>query len=102
MVTTADPASIRLSQERFQFLERLGLGKRVGVLLNRFANHASLAAGRVSTEIGAPVLAEFDFDDRKVQDSIRNGELFDPNTNAARQIRKMSAKLVFDLVRETV
>jgi pilus assembly protein CpaE len=102
LVTTSDPASLALAKERYQFLEKLGLGKRTGILLNRFANHVNLPAARVSAEIGSTVLAEFDFDDRKVQEAIRTGKLFDPSTPAAKQIRRISERLVWDLVHATV
>lgn len=102
LVTTTDPASLRLTQERFHFLERLGLGKRAGLLVNRFANHASLSASRISAETGVPVLAEFDFDDRKIQESIRTGTRFDPGTSLGRSILKMSEKLVWNLVRDGI
>jgi len=98
LVTTTDAASLRLTQERFQFLERLGLSKRVGLLVNRFVNHPPMSAARISTETGVPVLAEFDFDDRKIQESIRNGERFAPGTALARQIRKMCDKLFWDCI----
>jgi pilus assembly protein CpaE len=102
LVTTTDPASLRLTQDRFHFLERLGLGKRVGLLVNHFVHHSSMSANRIATETGVPVLAEFDFDDRKVQEAIRNGIRFETASPVVRQIYKMSEKLVWDLVNETV
>lgn len=102
VVTTTDPASLRLTQDRFQFLERIGLGKRAGLLVNRFVNHPPISAARISSETGVPVLAEFDFDDRKVQESIRNGVRFESGTALARQISKVCDKLFWDLMREVV
>jgi Flp pilus assembly CpaE family ATPase len=102
LVTTTDPASLRLVQDRFQFLERLGMGKRVGLLVNKFANYQTMSPSRISAETGVPVLAEFDFDDRKIQDAIRTGTRFESGSNLGRQIRKACDKLVWEHVRQAV
>jgi pilus assembly protein CpaE len=94
LVTSMDPNSISLTRERYQLMETMGLGRRTGVLLNRFPQHVAIAAGRVANEVGAPVLAEFDFDDRKVLHAMSSGSMFEAGTGTSRQIRKMAHKLV--------
>jgi pilus assembly protein CpaE len=94
LVTSMDPNAIQLTRERYQLLETMGLGRRTGILLNRFPHHVSIAASRVANEVGAPVLAEFDFDDRRVLQAMTNGSMFESGTSTSRQIRKMAQKLV--------
>jgi pilus assembly protein CpaE len=96
LVTSMDPNALQLSRERYQLLDTMGLGRRVGVLLNRFPQHVGIAANRVSNEIGAPVLAEFDFDDRKVLSAMSHGIMFESGTATSRQIRKMAQKLIHE------
>ncbi|BDC52155.1 hypothetical protein F183_A44700 [Bryobacterales bacterium F-183] len=96
LVTSSDPGAIQLATERFRFLEKLGIGRRTGLLYTRFPGQVAVSSARIAAEVGAPVLAEINFDDRKVSEAMRAGRLFDQSTSTARHIRKVAQKLVWE------
>ncbi len=96
LVTSTDPGALQLSRERFRFLERIGLGRRAGVLLNRLPGHSSVNTARVGVEIGAPVIAEFDFDERRALEAMGANRLFDERASLSRHIQRVSQKLVWE------
>lgn len=102
LVATSDPGAIQLATERFRFLDKLGIGRRTGLLYNRLPGHTAMSSSRLAAEIGAPVLAEINFDDRKVSEAMRAGRLFEQSTSTARQIRKVAQKLVWEPATEVM
>lgn len=102
LVTSSDPGAIQLATERFRFLEKLGIGRRTGVLYNRFPGQVAISPARIAAEIGAPVLAEINFDDRKVGEAMRAGRLFEQSTSTARHIRKVAQRLVWEPATEVM
>lgn len=99
LVASTDPGTLQLSQNRMQFLEQIGLGRRVQVLLNRLANHDATPPARVATAIGAPVVAEFNFAERELLDAISKGEQFDRRASIARHIQRSAQKLVWEIAK---
>ena len=76
-----------------RLLEQFDLGKRVGILVNRFPDRLSITSARIQDEIGAPVVAEFEFHDRKVQEALAHAKLVPPDSSTGRQIRKAAHQL---------
>ena len=96
LVCCTDLCSIRLAQERMRLLEQFDLHKRVGVLVNRFPDRLSISSSRIAEEIGAPVVGEFEFDDRKVQDALANGKLVNPDSSTGKQMHKAAQRLCLE------
>ena len=96
LVCCTDLCSIRLAQERMRLLEQFDLGKRVGILVNRFPDRLSISSTRISDEIGAPVVGEFEYEDRKVQDSLSHGKLVSPDSSTGKQLHKAAQRLCMD------
>lgn len=96
LVCCTDLCSIRLAQERMRLLEQFDLHKRVGILVNRFPDRLSISTSRISDEIGAPVLGEFEYEDRKVQDAMANGKLLSPDSSTGKQFHKSAVRLCLE------
>ena len=79
-----------------RLLEQFDLHKRVGVLVNRFPDRLSISSSRIAEEIGAPVVGEFEFDDRKVQDALANGKLVSPDSSTGKQMQKAAQRLCLE------
>jgi pilus assembly protein CpaE len=96
LVVQTDLLSMRLAQERLQLLERFDLAKRTMVLVNRFADRLPLSSGKIAEEVGAPVFAEFEFDDKRVQDALANGKLVNPDSSVGKQLHRAAKRLCWD------
>jgi pilus assembly protein CpaE len=96
LVCCTDLCSVRLAQERMRLLEQFDLSKRVGVLVNRFPDRLSISSSRIADEIGAPVVGEFEYEDRKVQDALANGKLVSPDSSTGKQLQKMAQRLCWE------
>ena len=96
LVCCTDLCSIRLAQERMRLLEQFDLDKRVGILVNRFPDRLSISTSRISEEIGAPVVGEFEYEDRKAQDALANGKLVSPDSSTGKQIHKAAQRLCLE------
>ncbi len=99
LVASSDPGALQLSQARVQFLEQIGLGRRVNVLLSRFNQQDTMPPARVATEIGAPVVAEFNFNERDLLETISKGRPFDGKAPIARHIQRSAQKLIWEITR---
>jgi len=96
LVTSTEPGAIQLARERFEFLDRLGLSRRVRLLLNRFAGSASASTQRIASDIGTQVAAEYDYDDRRVIDSMNAMKPFDQRIPISRHIAQTASKLIWE------
>ena len=96
LVCCTDLCSIRLAQERMRLLEQFDLSKRVGILVNRFPDRLSISSSRIAEEIGAPVVGEFEYEDRKVQDSLAHGKLVSPDSSTGKQLHKAACRLCWE------
>ena len=96
LVCCTDLCSIRLAQERMRLLEQFDLGRRVGILVNRFTDRLSISTGRIADEIGAPVVGEFEYEDRKVQDALAHGKLVSPDSSTGKQLYKAAQRLCLE------
>jgi pilus assembly protein CpaE len=96
LVVQTDLLSLQLAQERLKLLERFDLSKRTMLLVNRFADRLSLSTSKIAEEVGAPVAAEFEFDDKKVQDALANGKLVSPDSSVGKQLHKAAKRLCWE------
>jgi pilus assembly protein CpaE len=96
LVCCTDLCSIRLAQERMRLLEQFDLAKRVGILVNRFPDRLSISSSRISEEIGAPVVGEFEYEDRKVQDALAHGALISPDSSTGKQLHRAAQRLCWE------
>ena len=96
LVCCTDLCSIRLAQERMRLLRQFDLDKRVGVLINRFPDRLSISSTRIAEEVGAPVVGEFEYEDRKVQEALANGKLLSPDSSTGKQLQKAAQRLCLE------
>lgn len=101
LVCSTDLCSMRLAKERMRLLEQFDLAKRVGILVNRFPDRLSVSSSRISEEIGAPVVGEFEYEDRKVQDALANGKLVSFDSSTGKQLQKAAQRLCWEPIRRT-
>ena len=87
---------MRLAQERLRLLERFDLAKRTMLLVNRFADRLSISTNQIAEEVGAPVIAEFEFDDKKAQESLARGKLVSPDSSVGKHIAKSVKRLCWE------
>lgn len=102
LVVQTDLLSLRLAQERLRLLDRFDLAKRTAVLVNRFADRLSLSTSKIAEEVGAPVAAEFEFDDKKVQDALANGRLVSPDSSVGKQLHKAAKRLCWEPIQRSL
>ena len=96
LVVQTDLLSMRLAQERLRLLERFDLAKRTMLLVNRFADRLSISTNKIAEEVGAPVIAEFEFDDKKAQESLARGKLVSPDSSVGKHIAKSVKRLCWE------
>ena len=102
LVCCTDLCSIRLAQDRMRLLEQFDLAQRVGILVNRFPDRLSISTNRISDEVGAPVVGEFEFEDRKVQDALSHGKLVSPDSSTGKQMHKAAHRLCWEPVKRNL
>jgi Flp pilus assembly CpaE family ATPase len=66
-------ASLHLAREKLQYLQKMGLGDRVRLLLNRYSRKSSILPSEVEEVVGAPVMMTFPNDYACVVDAMTEG-----------------------------
>ena len=74
VVCTPEIASLHLAREKLQYLQRMDLGDRACVLLNRYVKKSSVTPAEVEQIIGAPVEIAFPNDYTRVNRAIHEGK----------------------------
>lgn len=96
MVITPDLNALRLAQERVQFLKSMDLAQRVALIVNRVPDSLSISASRLENEIGCPVAAEFDFEDRKIREALIRGQMIAEQSSLGKHIQRMAERICWD------
>jgi pilus assembly protein CpaE len=73
LVCTPELASLHLAREKLQYLNKMGLGDRVRLLLNRYSRRSSILPSEVEEVVGAPVMMTFPNDYACVVDAMTEG-----------------------------
>ncbi len=94
LVATPEPMGLYMAREDMQLFEQLGLGHRVGLVLNRFNPKSRLEPEEAAHSVGAPLAAVIPNDYRAAQFAFRSGQPMAPQSVAGSAIRCFARSLV--------
>jgi pilus assembly protein CpaE len=94
VVCTPEVASLHLAREKLQYLQRMDLGDRACVLLNRYAKRSSITPAEVEQIVGAPVQITFANDYARVARAIQEGKGVDPNSEFGKSCAELGAYML--------
>jgi pilus assembly protein CpaE len=94
LVCTPELASMHLAREKLQFLQRMDLGDRVRVLLNRYIKRTSISPAEVEQVVGAPVMMTFSNDYLRVGRAIQEGGSVDQASELGRAYKDLAAQML--------
>lgn len=94
LVCTPEVASLHLAREKLQYLQRMDMGDRVRVLLNRFSKKTSILPSEVEQVVGAPVMMTFPNDYTRVAQAITNGTSVDSGSEIGRACDELASRMV--------
>lgn len=81
LVTTPEIPSLHLAREKLQFLQNIGLGGRVALILNRYPRRHVISPQEVAEVVGAPVTAVLPNDYQGVQQALARATCVSPNSD---------------------
>jgi MinD-like ATPase involved in chromosome partitioning or flagellar assembly len=84
LVCTPELASLHLAREKLQYLQKMGLGDRVRLLLNRYSRNSSIQPSDVEEVVGAPVMMTFPNDYARVLEAMTEGTAVPAASNLGR------------------
>ena len=85
---------MHLAREKLQFLQRMDLGDRVRVLLNRYIKRTSISPAEVEQVVGAPVMMTFSNDYLRVGRAIQEGGSVDQASELGRAYKELAAQML--------
>lgn len=94
LVCTTEVASLHLAKEKLDYLQRMDLGGRVHLLLNRYVKRAGITPADVEQIVGAPVMMTFPNDYTRVSRSIQAGKSVDSDSELGRSFSKFGQQMV--------
>ena len=94
LVCTTEVSSLHLAKEKLQYLQRMDLGDRVHVLLNRYIRKSGVQPDEVEQIVGAPVMVTFPNDYSRVAKSIQAGRSIDADSELGRSCARLGEQLL--------
>jgi pilus assembly protein CpaE len=94
LVCTPELSSLHLAREKLQYLQRMDLGDRVRVLLNRYAKRTSISPAEVEQVVGAPVMMTFANDYAKVARAIQEGGAIEQTCELGRGCAELAGHML--------
>jgi pilus assembly protein CpaE len=94
LVCTPELSSLHLAREKLQYLQRMDLGDRVRVLLNRYVKRTSIAPAEVEQVVGAPVMMTFANDYAKVAKAIQEGSSIEQGCELGRSCAELAGHML--------
>ena len=94
LVCTTEVSSLHLAKEKLQYLQRMDLGNRVQVLVNRYIRKSGVPPAEVEQIVGAPVLMTFPNDYSRVAKSIQAGSSIDADCELGRSCARLGEQLL--------
>ena len=87
LVCTPEIPSLHLAREKYQFLEKLELGDRVTILLNRTTKRPVISSEQIQSLLGLPVTLSLPNDYMGVHRALTAGQAVDPKSDLGRQYK---------------
>jgi pilus assembly protein CpaE len=94
LVCTPEVSSLHLAREKMIYLQRMDLGDRVAILVNRHGKRGDFAPSDVESLVGAPVLMSFPNDYRSVALAISEGKPVPSTSEFGRQCGALARHLL--------
>ncbi|HZU24083.1 MAG TPA: hypothetical protein VFA04_01090 [Bryobacteraceae bacterium] len=94
LVCTPEIPSLHLAREKYAYLQKLDLGDRVAVLLNRCQKRPMITPDQIEDLLGLPVFMTFPNDYHGVQRALTLGRWVEPNSELGKQFYHLSQTLL--------
>ena len=94
LVCTPEISSLHLAREKYQYLQRLELGDRVAILVNRWQKRPVISAEQIEELLGLPVHMTFPNDYFGVYKALGAGQPIDATSDLGKQCAAFARTLV--------
>lgn len=94
LVCTPEIPSLHLAKEKYQYLQSLGLGERVSVLLNRCHKRPVISASQIENLLGLPIQMTFPNDYQGVTRALSDGRPIDLASELGRQCNALAESML--------
>ncbi len=94
LVCTPEIPSLHLAREKYAYLQKLDLGDRVAVLLNRCTKRPMITPDQIEQLLGLPVFMTFPNDYHGVQRALTLGRWVESNSELGKQFYHLSQTLL--------
>jgi pilus assembly protein CpaE len=94
LICTPELSSLHLAREKLQYLQRMDLGDRVRVLLNRYVKRSSMSPAEVEQVVGAPVMMTFMNDYARVGRAIQEGGAVEQGSELGRGFTELAGQML--------
>jgi pilus assembly protein CpaE len=94
LVSTPEINSLHLARKKYHFLQRLDLGERVSLLLNRMDNSSSFPVDQIKELVGLEPIVTFPNDYNQVQSALTAGKPVECSSPFAGQCSALAQRLL--------
>lgn len=94
LVCTPEIPSLHLAREKYAYLQKLDLGDRVTILLNRCQKRPMISPEQIEQLLGLPVFMTFPNDYHGVQRALTMGRWVEPNSDLGKQFYHLAQTLM--------
>jgi pilus assembly protein CpaE len=94
LVCTPEIPSLHLAREKLAFLQSLGLGDRITVVLNRTPKRPVITTEEIQDLLCSPVYATFPNDYKGVHDALTEGTCINPSSDLGQRFTAFANRLV--------
>jgi pilus assembly protein CpaE len=94
LVSTPEINSLHLARKKYQFLQKLDLGERVSLLLNRVDDGNGIPPTQTKDLVGLPPLMMFPNNYGEIQSALTEGKPVDPHSAFAHQCGELACWLL--------
>ncbi|MDX2268018.1 MAG: hypothetical protein NW208_07920 [Bryobacter sp.] len=90
LVCTPEIPSLHLARERYQFLQKLDLGAKVSILVNRMTKRPLISAEQIEQQLGLPVALTLPNDYNGVHRSLTLGQEVEAKSELGQAFRQLA------------
>lgn len=94
LVCTPEISSLHLAREKLNYLQRMDLGGKVCLLLNRHTKKGLITASEVEQIVGAPVMQTFPNDYSRVARAIAEGKPVEESSELGKACAELAGRMV--------
>ncbi len=94
LVCTPEIPALHLARQKYQLLQKLELGDRVSVLLNRMQRRTAISKNHIEQLLGAPVYKEFPNDYFGVHKALSEGAAVNAKSDLGKQFHALSSAIL--------